>query len=136
MPPLAPNREALVARLTSELRPRAEISAAVLHGSFLRGEPYRDIDVALWLDDRLVAPSERFRYGLDLGVRLQLDLGAPVDVRILNDAPLGFRYHALAGRCLIARDAELLDELRARTWDEYFDFQPLARQYLREVLGG
>jgi hypothetical protein len=24
--------------------------------------------------------------------------------------------------------------MRARTWDEYFDFLPFARQYLREAL--
>jgi len=25
--------------------------------------------------------------------------------------------------------------MRARIWDEYFDFLPFARQYLREALG-
>ena len=32
-------------------------------------------------------------------------------------------------------DEDLLDEFRARTWDDYLDFVPFARQYLREVLG-
>ncbi len=35
---------------------------------------------------------------------------------------------------LVVRDAEFTDEVRARTWDEYFDFLPFARQYLREAL--
>jgi hypothetical protein len=34
----------------------------------------------------------------------------------------------------VVRDEGFLDELRARTWDDYLDFQPFARQYLREVL--
>ena len=71
----------------------------------------------------------------DDSVHLQLQLGSPIDVRVLNDAPLAFRYHALQGRPLVVRDEEFLDELRARTWDDYLDFQPFARQYLREALG-
>ena len=55
-------------------------------------------------------------------------------MRVLNDASLAFRYHALQGRPLVTRDDEFLDELRARTWDDYLDFQPFAREYLREVL--
>ena len=35
----------------------------------------------------------------------------------------------------MVRDETLLGELRARTWDGYLDFQPFARQYLREALG-
>lgn len=31
------------------------------------------------------------------------------------------------------RYAAFLDELRERTWDDYLDFQPFARQYLRET---
>lgn len=106
----------------------------MLHGSFARGEAFRDIDVAVWLDPVWLPKDERFRVALDLSVELRLTLGHPVDVRVLNDAPLGFRYHALAGSPLVVRDDELLAELRARTWDDYLDFQPFARQYLREVL--
>jgi uncharacterized protein len=129
------DRETLVELLRAELKTRQEIMLAVLHGSFLLGGTYRDIDVAVWLGPGLPSPGERFRYALDLSVGLHLRLGLPVDVRVLNDAPLAFRYHALQGRPLVTRDETFLDELRARTWDDYLDFQPYARQYLREALG-
>jgi len=74
------------------------------------------------------------RYELDLSVALHLKIHQPVEVRVLNDAPLAFRYHALKGQPLLVRDQEGLDEVRARTWDDYFDFLPFARQYLREAL--
>jgi predicted nucleotidyltransferase len=128
------DREQIVARLRRELEARPEVVLALLHGSFARGAVYRDIDVAIWLDPARLLPDERFRYTLDLSVHLGRRLGLPSDVRVLNDAPLAFRYHALQGRPIIARDEEFLDELRARTWDDYIDFQPFARQYLREVL--
>ncbi len=63
-------------------------------------------------------------------------MGQPVDVRVLNDAPVAFRYHATNGLPLVVQEPERRDEFRAQTWDAYFDFLPFARQYLREVLDG
>ncbi|MGH7304388.1 MAG: nucleotidyltransferase domain-containing protein [Candidatus Rokuibacteriota bacterium] len=128
------DREQIVEYLRRELEACPEVVLAVLHGSFPKGGTYRDIDVAVWLTPERLSRGERFRYALDLSVHLQLQLGSPIDVRVLNDAPLSFRYHALQGRPLVARDEEFLDDLRARTWDDYLDFQPFARQYLREAL--
>jgi uncharacterized protein len=129
------DREQIVGDLRRELEARPEVVLAVLHGSFSKGGAYRDVDVAVWLAPERLSREERFRYALDLSVHLQLQLGSPIDVRVLNDAPLAFRYHALKGRPFVARDDEFLDELRARTWDDYLDFKPFARQYLREALG-
>ena len=123
-----PDREQLRSRLVRDLDARPEILLALLHGSFARGQAFRDIDVAVWLDPARLSKDERFRAALDLAVQLRLTLGHAVDVRVLNDAPLGFRYHALAGSLLVVRDEGFLDKLRARTWDEYLDFQPFARR--------
>ena len=128
------DREQIIRRLQLDLEARSEIVLALLHGSFMSSGRYRDIDVAIWLDPRSKSPEERFRYALDLSVHLEVELRIPIDVRVLNDAPLAFRYHALQGRLLVVRDETFLDELRARTWDDYIDFQPFARQYLREAL--
>ena len=129
------DREQIAGALRRELEARPEVVLALLHGSFSKGGAYRDIDVAVWLDPGRLSTDERFRYALDLSVHLHVQLGRPIDVRVLNDAPLAFRYHALQGRPLVVRDEEFLDELRARTWDDYLDFQPFARQYLREAFG-
>jgi predicted nucleotidyltransferase len=117
--------------LRRRLEALPEIVAAFLHGSFVEGGPARDVDVALLLDRM---PAESDRYVLDLAADLSLALGRSVDVRLLNGASPAFRYHALQGRPLLERDPEQVAEFRARTWDEYFDFQPFARAYLREVL--
>lgn len=129
-----PERAQLIEALQRELEGRPEIAFAYLHGSFQSGGPHRDIDVAVWLDPSRVASGDWGRWAMDLSVVLHLRFGQPVDARALNDAPLAFRYHALKGQPLVVRDQESLDELRARTWDDYFDFLPFARQYLREAL--
>jgi predicted nucleotidyltransferase len=128
------DREQIVGRLQRELDARPQIALGLLHGSFARGAAYRDIDVAVWLDPDRLPPEHRLRYALDLSVQLHLLLRCPIDVRVLNDASLAFRYHALRGRPLVVRDEVFLDELRARTWDDYIDFLPFARAYLREAL--
>jgi uncharacterized protein len=136
MHPTERGRDHIESALVREIGGRSEIILALLHGSFLEGGPHRDVDVAIWLDPIRTTAAQRFQYALDLSVDLSATLGCAIDVRALNDATLAFRYHALGGRPLIARDEDQLAELRARTWDEYFDFQPFARQYLREILRG
>src|SRR5262245_40740024 len=130
----AARSEHIVARLERALEARPEVVVAVLHGSFALGTAYRDIDIAVWLDPARLQRDEWFRYALDLSVALQLQLQGPTDGGLLNDAPLAFRYHALQGRPLVARDQGFLADLRARTWDDYLDFKPFARQYLRDML--
>jgi predicted nucleotidyltransferase len=128
------------AKLTEAIRRRLqaspEVAFAYLHGSFVTDAPYRDIDVAVWLDPERIPSSEWTRYALDLSASLHLELRVPVDVQVLNGAPVAFRYRAQTGQPLVVRDGDFLADFRARTWDEYFDFLPFARQYLREALGG
>jgi predicted nucleotidyltransferase len=131
----AVQRDRLIEQVIRLLEERSEIVLAVLHGSFLTDRPFRDIDLALYLDPAEIRREVLRDYELEQGVRWSAELGMPIDVRVLNDAPLAFRYHALKGVVLLARDGEFVDEFRARTWDEYCDFAPFAKRYLREAIG-
>jgi predicted nucleotidyltransferase len=131
---LLEERASIIDAIRRHLEERQEIIWAYLHGSFLEGGPYRDIDLAVWVEPTQGNFQDWRRYELNLSVTLHLSVSKPVDVRVLNDAPLAFRYHAMRGQPLLVRDRERLDEVRARTWDDYFDFLPFARRYLREVL--
>jgi predicted nucleotidyltransferase len=129
-------RDELATVVRTQLEARPEILLAYLHGSFAGGGPYRDLDVAVWLDPDRVPQGEWTRYGLELASVLQPGIPVRLDVQVLNGASLAFRYHALNGRLLFARDPAAAADLRARTWDDYLDFQPFARAYLREALRG
>lgn len=130
----AREKESLQARLATHLDRHPEVFFAYLHGSFTEEGPFRDLDLAVYVAAGSV-PSDRLRwYECELAMELESKASMPVDVRVLNDAPLAFRYQVLKGKVLMARDAELLDEFRARTWDDYLDFAPFARRYLREAL--
>jgi uncharacterized protein len=105
-------RDRLMDRLQALLRGRSEILAGILHGSFEAGGPFRDVDLALYIDpDRIEGATFR-EYETDLGVRFSADVGVPIDIRVLNDAPIAFRYHALKGTVLLVREADFLDDLR------------------------
>jgi predicted nucleotidyltransferase len=130
------DRQALTEALRRHLEARPGIVFAMLHGSFLAGGPYRDIDVAVWVTPAHRPDTGWQRHAIDLGAELTVALDAPIDVQVLNEAPLAFRYHALCGQLLVVRDEEFFHTLRERTWDDYFDFLPFARENLRLLLGG
>jgi hypothetical protein len=72
-------RAGVAARLARLLDARPEVLFACLHGTFERDEPYRDVDVTVWLDRSRVAESGWARYEVDLSAALELEVGQPVD---------------------------------------------------------
>lgn len=132
----AAEKNLVVRELQEALHQRPEVLFALLHGSFIAEGPFRDIDLAVYVHSS-AAKGVSFRdYESDLAVAFTLKVHMSVDVRVLNDAPVACRYHALKGLVLLVRDTEFLDAFRARTWDEYFDFASFARRSLREAIGG
>jgi uncharacterized protein len=123
----------LLDALRQALSGRGEIRFAVLYGSALDGGRFRDVDVAVYVDRALVPPAEDLDYAFTLAAELQRLLPYPVDVRVVNEAALPFRYNVSRGVAVVAPDKEAWALFRERTWDEFFDFEPVARQYLREM---
>ena len=69
-------------------------------------------------------------------MRLDHDTGFPIDVRVLNDAPVPFLFHVFReGRLLLSRNDELLADLMERTVREYLDMEPLLRRATIEAYG-
>jgi predicted nucleotidyltransferase len=131
----ARDREQIVGEFRRELEASPEVVVAFLQESFSTGGTFRDIDVAVWLAPDRLSRDERFRYALDLSVHLHVQLRCQVDVRVLNDAPLGFRFHAFQGRPLVTRDDEFLDDLRARTLGRLPRLSAVCPAVIRDDLG-
>ncbi|MFQ3612001.1 MAG: nucleotidyltransferase domain-containing protein [Fimbriimonadales bacterium] len=129
-------RAEVVERLERALAQYPEIVFAYLHGSFLLEFPFHDVDVALYVKDSLLQTVHPMDYIIDQSVRLSDAVGLPVDVHLLNGAPLGFQFHATAGQVLLSRDEEQRFQFVERVRREYWDFEPMLRQYFREVAQG
>ena len=125
--------EGAVQKLKDFLSGCEDIVFAYLHGSFVEGEEFRDVDVAVFLAGGTVRSRDDVEYEIALSLRLGKEMGLPVDVKLLNDAPLSFRYHASRGMLLMTRDESFREEFLNRTWGEYFDFLPLSRIYREEM---
>jgi hypothetical protein len=107
---------------------------AYIHGSFVTGERFRDVDVAVYFANH---PVHRIEEELSLESELSRVMKhLPVDLRILNDAPLSFRYNVIRyGRPVFVRDSDARFEFVEATLRDYFDFAPYRKMYLRETLG-
>jgi uncharacterized protein len=101
-----------------------------LYGSMARGEshPGSDIDIAVLYAEE--PPPTLDGLGLDLGSALEQYTHQPVDVVVLNRAPVDLVHRVLRdGQLLCDRDrsARIRFEVQAR--NAYFDLLPYLRQY-------
>ncbi len=117
-----PNVADLVARALAN---EPHLSWAYLFGSAARGQPFRDVDVAV-----MPAPHT-FESPVEIGalasrIHRSLGLGVPVDVVDLRDASLPFLASILReGRVVLDREPAGRRLWAARRMVEWLDFQPL-----------
>jgi predicted nucleotidyltransferase len=113
---------------------RPEILFAVLYGSATEGGIFRDLDVGVMVDRSCVPAGVDLDYALDLAGFIEKTVRFPIDVRVINDAPLPFLFNVSRGIPLVVHDWEAWYRFRERAWDDYLDFKPVAMQYLRELV--
>jgi len=82
---------------------KEEVVFAYVYGSFSSNDCFRDIDIAVFLEP---LPSNPLSYELEMSSELELAFGVPVDVRVINAAPLDFAAEAIRGTLLFSRDED------------------------------
>jgi len=80
--------EAIAGDLREALAGHAEIEFAYLHGSVLDVMTPNDVDVGVYLTAAAAARTDAFQYENDLSRSLSRLLHLPIDVHVLNGAPL------------------------------------------------
>jgi hypothetical protein len=59
----------------------------------------------------------------------------PVDVRVLNGAPLSFQYHVIKdGQVIVDHNPDIRADYEGRVLKQYFDFSRFRMRYLKEVM--
>ncbi|MBL0217436.1 MAG: nucleotidyltransferase domain-containing protein [Myxococcales bacterium] len=114
------------------LRHAEDVVAAYLFGSEARGTagPQSDVDVALLM--RASPPRTLLAQPFALADDLAVHLGRPVEIIVLNDAPVDLVHRVLHdGVLLVDRDpsARIRFEVSAR--NAYFDLKPFLDRYRR-----
>lgn len=130
------NKNILRNNLANTLQENRAIIFAYIHGSFLTEDAFRDIDIAVYFDEQTALDKARqTRHEIALEMELEKMFKYPFDIRIVNIAPLSFRYNVLKnGRLLFSKDEDLSANFAARTMSDYMDFLPYRKRYLKEVL--
>jgi len=117
-----------------EARAQAEgIAAAWLFGSVARGTARSgsDVDVgALFRED---PPRTLEGYRFDLESELERLLRIPVQLVVLNRAPVDLARRVLRdGKLLVNQDPSRRIQFEVRTRNEYWDLEPYLRLYRRQ----
>ncbi|MEW5983791.1 MAG: nucleotidyltransferase domain-containing protein [Acidobacteriota bacterium] len=112
--------------------PPAGMAAVYVFGSAARGQsrPESDVDVAVLFDQDPPRTLKGLRF--DLADALAQHLGRNVDLIVLNRAPADLVHRVLRDGVLVCepdRSARVSFEVRRR--NEYFDLDPIRRQYRR-----
>ncbi len=111
-----------------------EIIFAYVHGSFTEKKGFGDIDLAVFLKDDEIS-DQILKYEIELEIKLEESIKYPLDVRVLNNAPLSFKYNVIKrGTLLFEKEADSRVDFETKTLNFYFDFAPFRKQYLEEVL--
>jgi len=116
-----------------------EILFGYLHGSVYSSLDPNDIDIAVFLDQgsfkRLRADGDSsLGFAIPLEMELEKKIAMPIDLQILNDAPLRFKYRAISkGEVIIDYDTITRTDFECLTRVEYFDFRPKREAYLKEA---
>lgn len=117
-------------------RDHPEIVCVYLYGSVARGTPHRDSDIDLAVLYAEAPPPTLDGAGFDLGSALEHYMGQPVDVVVLNRAPVDLIHRVLRdGQLLCDRNASARIRFEVQARNTYFDLLPYLRQYRRAARG-
>ena len=126
-------KKEIIEKLDGLLLAEKSVLFAYLHGSFTEESLFRDIDLAVYLDD-IMTKEEMFKQELKLEAAVESALRYPVDIRVINNAPAHFSYMAMKkGLRMAIKDDKKRVAFEMRTLKEYFDFLPFRQRYLREA---
>ena len=116
-------RQVHVKALSPVLEEYPQIRLGYVFGSYLCREHFRDVDIAVLLDQDFPQESlERDGLGCRIGQALQL--GCDVDLKIMNGAPIEFRYTIVrSGSLFFARSERDRINFEIGVMDEFLDYR-------------
>lgn len=132
----AADRERIIKEIGRCLSGFDDLLLGYLYGSFLVRSDFHDIDGGLVVSGRR-RPYELFRYAMEIASDVERCITPryEVDLRILNTAPVEFRYEVVkTGRVVFARDESLRIAFETDVLSKYLDLKPLYDRMDRALL--
>ena len=101
-------KEAIATKLKALLAREKEVTGAWLFGSLTRRNTVRDLDIAIHSEPKL-----SFQEFLNLNAQLELELGIPVDLVEIGDAPQSLKQNIFSNGILIKGSKRLQQRLQS-----------------------
>lgn len=123
-----------MSQITAVLRVHPEIAFAFLHGSFIDGPFFHDIDLGIFV--RGIDCADFWDYEAALAQEIEEALNSPyvVEPKVINRAPLSFCYHVTRGRLLFTRDENSVVAFMVHVARTYLDMAPMRHRYIMEAM--
>jgi predicted nucleotidyltransferase len=130
---IAKEKDIVLGRITKILQQKDYILFAYIFGSFASDNDFNDIDIGIFITRKDMQSPLQTEF--DIERELEDTIKIPVDVRIINHAPLSFIYHVLkTGVVIVDKDKSTRSDFEGLIYKKYFDFQYVRREYLREII--
>ncbi|MBZ0160121.1 MAG: nucleotidyltransferase domain-containing protein [bacterium] len=124
-------RSAIRDQIAAELSREPDVLFAYVYGSFVDSDAFHDVDIGIYLS----TDQTNGDIAANLSAHLSGKIKMPVDARVLNGAPVSFRFHVLRGECLLSRNDDLRTDIMEDTMRRYFDIAPVLRHATKEAFG-
>jgi len=128
------NRKKIQSEISKYLKKEKNILFVYLHGSFLQ-KKFRDIDIGIYLS-KVFTKKQVLKYELYLETQMSNKFGYEFDVRVLNHAPLSFKFKVIKNSILLfSKDEKIRVDFESLSFVKYHDFELYRNMYLREAFG-
>lgn len=136
MPPrrtlTAKQKEKISKEISLVLNGYPNILFAYVFGSFAVEKSFKDIDIGIFISDQV---PNGLDFELDLERNIEEKIDIPVDVRILNRAPLSFCFNVIKDKIVVLdHDDVRRSDFEGLTFKKYADYKHLRDEYLREIV--
>jgi len=126
-------KQEIFKQISSRLGKQKKIVFAYIFGSFVSEKKFSDIDIGIFIANKKGINTLNFELRMENEINSIVRF--PVDVRIINDAPISFVYHVIKEGILIKDDApSLRADFEGMIFKKYLDLAFFRKQYLREVI--
>ena len=124
-------KESILKNIAIIMEGHHEIVLAYVFGSFIHRDTFSDIDIGVLTNKDMRSCLE---FEFDLEIEIENNVNYPVDVRVLNNAPLSFCQNVIRhGRVVLERNPNIHGDFMGKILKQYFEFAPFRRKYLQEV---
>jgi len=88
----------------------------------------------VFVDEGKLSRKEALEYEITSALELEKIIKLPVDIKIINFAPLRFKYEITKGEVIFSRDENKRYEFLEKTWQEYLDFKQIEKKFIIDML--